>query len=72
MPEWKCKKCDYTLFGWADSPDPCPKCGGKMVKSGNLFEEEEQEGDHYSFWDYNPMSWGFKDWTWGPFGKRRR
>ena len=72
MTKWKCKKCGYTLFGRADKPRACPKCGGKRVKAGKLFKEEEEDEGHYSFWDYNPMSWGFKDRTWGPFGKRRR
>ena len=72
MLKWICKKCGYTEFGWANTLKTCPNCGVRMVRKNNLFSEEEEEQDHYSFWSYNPMRWGFKDWTWGPFGKRRR
>jgi len=37
-----------------------------------FYNEEEEDQDHYSFWNYNPMSWGFRSWTCGPFGPRKR
>jgi len=72
MFEWICKNCGSHYFGWADIPKTCPNCGVKTIRSGNLFTEEEDKEDHYSFWDQNPLRRGFKNWTWGPFGKRRR